>query len=361
MAAGSAFEIIARRIRAEGPISLADYMTIALAHPQVGYYATRDPFGRSGDFVTAPEVSQMFGELLGLWCAERWQAMGEPERLLLVELGPGRGSLMADALRAARLLPAFQSALELHLVETSTRLRKQQRDTLGPVEATWHDELATVPEDPLLLIANEFFDALPIRQFQKTDSGWAERLIGLSEDGHSLCWGLGSTLPPALPLPENAPLGAIAELSPLSVTLTAEIARRLLHHGGAALIIDYGYGEATFDDTFQAVQKHQPVDPLKTPGQADLTAHVDFRSLAVAAEQAGVKAHGPVEQGVFLEALGIKERTETLARRATPQQQRQLLAALERLTSPAHMGRLFKALALTPLDGPTPAGFPLNR
>lgn len=358
MASGRAFATIAQRIRAEGPISVADYMTIALAHPEVGYYTTRDPFGQAGDFTTAPEVSQVFGELLGLWCAERWQAMGEPEHLLLVELGPGRGTLMADALRAAQLLPAFHAALEVHLVETSPVLRARQRDALAPTGATWHANLSSLPEGPLLLIANEFFDALPIRQFQKTPSGWAERVIGLAEAGKRLQWGLGRNLPPILPFPQDAPEGAIAELSPAGASITRDISRRVAGHGGAALIIDYGYGETATGDSFQAVKQHRPVDPLETPGDADLTAHVDFQALAATAEKAGAKAHGPADQGVFLKALGIRERTEALARTATPAQRRQLLAAVERLTSSAQMGTLFKALALTPTASSTPAGFP---
>jgi len=358
MRRGRAFEIIARRIRTEGALSVADYMSLALAHPQVGYYATRDPFGGSGDFITAPEISQVFGELLGLWCAERWQAMGEPQRVLLVELGPGRGTLMADALRAAQLLPAFRAAIEVHLVETSPYLRQRQKDALQDVDVTWHSELASLPEAPLLLLANEFFDALPIRQYQKTSSGWAERLIGLNEDGESLRWGLGPVLPPVLPLPAEAPPGAIAEVSSASTALVRDIARHLGQHDGAALIIDYGYSEPALGDTFQAVQQHRPVPPLHTPGDADLTAHVDFPALAAAAASAGARPHGPVEQGTLLKALGIRERTEQLAAAATPPQRRQLLAALDRLTSPAQMGRLFKALALTAAGSSTPAGFP---
>lgn len=360
MRVGRAFDVLARRIRAEGPMSVADYMAIALSHPEVGYYATRDPFGPSGDFVTAPEVSQVFGELLGLWCAERWQAMGEPQQLLLVELGPGRGTLMADALRAAQLLPAFRAALDIHLVEASALLREQQRRALASEQITWHRSFAEVPEGPLLLIANEFFDALPIRQFVKTSEGWAERLIALDEGEDQLVWAVGRLLPPGLPLPQDAQQGSIAELSPLGTALAEEIGRRLARFGGAALIIDYGHDGKAIGDSFQALRQHRPLDPLECPGDADLTAHVNFGSLVAAAEKAGAKAHGPVEQTRFLEALGIKERSEALARNATPQQRRQLLAALDRLISPSHMGSLFKAVALTPPDSSIPAGFPVT-
>lgn len=363
-AEGPAFALLARRIRAQGPIPLADYMATALTHPEVGYYATRDPFGRAGDFTTAPEISQVFGELLGLWCAERWQALGEPARVLLVELGPGRGTLLADALRAARVLPAFRAAVEPHLVEASPLLRARQRETLGEAlrdtPAQWHDDLASVPDDaPLLLLANEFFDALPIRQFQRTPEGWAERLVGLAPDGEALRWGLGPPLPPAaLSLPAAAVPGAIAELCPAGRALAGEIGRRLAQQGGAALVVDYGHARSAPGDSLQALRDGRPADPLAAPGAADLTAHVDFQALAQAAEAAGALAHGPVEQGSFLRSLGIEARAEGLARKATPAQRRDLAAAIDRLTAPAQMGSLFKALALTPPDAGVPAGFP---
>lgn len=352
--------LLARRIRAQGPITLADYMATALTHPEVGYYATRDPFGRGGDFTTAPEISQVFGELLGLWCAERWQALGEPGRVLLVELGPGRGTLLADALRAARVLPAFRAALEPHLVEASPLLRAKQREMLGETPAQWHEALAAVPEDaPLLLLANEFFDALPIRQFQRTAEGWAERLVGLTPDGEALRWGLAPPLPPAaLSLPAEAPPGTVAELCPGARALAGEIGRRLARQGGAALLIDYGHARSALGESLQALRDGRPADPLAAPGAADLTAHVDFQALAEAAEAAGARAHGPVEQGAFLRALGIEARAEGLARKATPTQRRALAAAVDRLTAPTQMGSLFKVLALTPPNASVPAGLP---
>lgn len=360
MSSGAAFELIARRIRAQGPMSLADYMALALAHPKVGYYATRDPFGKAGDFTTAPEISQVFGELLGLWCAERWQAMGEPTRVVLVELGPGRGTLMSDALRAAATLPAFRDALEVHLVEASPFLREKQRTTLKEVTVSWHEDFASVPKGPLLLLANEFFDALPIRQFQRVPQGWAERLVGLTPEGTGLAWGLGPPVPAAaLPLlPESSP-GTIAEVCPAGRALAAEIGRRIARDGGAALIVDYGYARSAAGDSLQALQDHRPVDPLAAPGEADLTAHVDFQALAEAAEGEGAQVHGPVEQGDFLRALGIETRTEILARNATAAQRRSLAAALDRLTATSQMGSLFKVLALTPAVTSPPAGFPL--
>jgi len=238
--------LLARRIRQAGPLTLAQYMAEALGHPEHGYYRTRDPFGAAGDFTTAPEISQMFGELLGLWCLEMWQALGTPDAVSLVELGPGRGTLLADALRAARLRPAFRAAVTVHLVETSESLRARQATTLAQAEPgvapVWHESLATVPDGPMLLLANELFDALPIHQFVRAEEGWRERVVALADDGESLCFGLAPPGPALALLGEAqrvAPIGAIAEVSPAAIALAAEIARRAVA-GGAALVIDYG-------------------------------------------------------------------------------------------------------------------------
>ncbi|SMF46181.1 NADH dehydrogenase [ubiquinone] 1 alpha subcomplex assembly factor 7 [Tistlia consotensis] len=351
--------LLAARIRAQGPLSLAEYMAVALGHPRHGYYATRDPLAR--DFTTAPEISQMFGELLGLWLVERWQALGSPPAVRLVELGPGRGTLMADLLRAARLVPGFLTAAELHLVETSPVLRERQRQALAGQAVQWQERFEQVPDGPLLLVANELFDALPIRQFQRTARGWAERQIGLSADGGGLAWGLGPELPEAaLPgLPAAGP-GEIAEVSPAGQRLAASIGERLARQGGAALILDYGYAPSQAGDTLQALRGARPADPLDAPGEADLTAHVDFAALAAAAGAAGARAWGPVGQGAFLEALGIRERAAILQRGADEGRRAEIAAALARLTAPKQMGHLFKALALTGPDAPAPAGFPVG-
>ena len=354
---------VAARIARFGPMSLAEYMAMVLSDPEHGYYMTGDPFGARGDFITAPEVSQMFGELIGLWCAETWQDMGAPEPILLVELGPGRGTLMADALRAARLAPAFHRALRPHLVEISPVLRARQRDALaraaGDAAApTWHDSLASVPEGALLLIANEFFDALPIRQFEKRAHGWCERLVVLAPDGGlALAPAPPSPLSAALLPPEraDAPEGAVAEVSAAGVALAGDIGRRLAAHGGAALVIDYGHSTPGTGATLQALRGHARHDVLDDPGTADLTAHVDFTALAGAAEAAG--AHGPVPQGAFLEALGIGARSDALRAAATPAQAADVAAARRRLTHPEEMGELFKALALTHSESKPPAGF----
>jgi NADH dehydrogenase [ubiquinone] 1 alpha subcomplex assembly factor 7 len=337
-------------------------MAEVLTHPQLGYYSRQDPFGRDGDFITAPEVSQMFGELIGLWAVAGWQAQGAPNPFRLVELGPGRGTLMADALRAARLVPDFLAAAEIDLVEVSPSLRERQRQALAGQRVTWHERLDELPEQPLVLIANEFFDALPIRQFQQQRGCWHERVIGLNPTGDGLVFGLAPPLPEpaAFDLPTGASEGAIAEHCPAGQAIAGEIARRLATRGGLALIIDYGYGAGESGDTLQAVRRHDRHDVLEAPGKADLTAHVDFAALALTARAAGAAVHGPVTQGDFLSALGLAARAERLSAKATPSQARDIAAAKTRLVAPAEMGRLFKVLALTPTGAPTPAGFPVS-
>ncbi|MGQ0675903.1 MAG: class I SAM-dependent methyltransferase [Rhodospirillales bacterium] len=355
-----------RRIAAEGPISVAEYMALCLSDPREGYY-TRDepgcdPFGSKGDFITAPEISQMFGELLGLWCADAWKRLlGAPDPVNLVELGPGRGTLMADALRAARGVPGFEKAARIHLVEIGPSLKRKQRMALAGMDAVWHDRFDAVPDGPFLLLANEFFDALPIRQFAVTPQGIAERLVGLNRAGDGLGFALtpgpsswARLLPPAL---TNAPMGSVVELSPASLVLVQSISRRIAAQGGAALIVDYGPARSGPGDTLQAARRHGKAGVLDEPGLADLTAHVDFQSLAGAAEEAGARAQGPVAQGELLQRLGIAERARRLKENADSRQRADIEAALRRLIAPEEMGTLFKALALAPRGAGTPAGF----
>ncbi len=354
---------LAARIARLGPITVADYMAAALTDPEAGYYMTGDPFGARGDFVTAPEVSQMFGELIGLWCADTWARMGAPDPVLLVELGPGRGTLMADALRAQRVVPNCRAALRPQLVEISPALGARQRETLAAtgVEASWHERLDQVPEGPLLVIANEFFDALPIRQFERRPEGWCERLVGLGPNGKQLAFALGPPsaqaqvqVPAAL---RAAPAGAVVEVSAPGIAIAAEIGRRLAAHGGAALIVDYGHAAPRTGATLQAVRRHAAHNVLAEPGSADLTAHVDFAALGRAATEAGARVYGPVDQGELLGALGIGARAEALRGGASPAQAAAVDAARHRLTDAAEMGTLFKALALSHPDLGAPAGF----
>ncbi|HEV2549338.1 MAG TPA: SAM-dependent methyltransferase [Stellaceae bacterium] len=357
--------LLARRIRATGPLSIAEYMTEALHHPTLGYYARRDPIGRAGDFITAPEVSQIFGELLGLWCADVWERMGRPDPVILAELGPGHGSLMADALRALRVAPHFRRALRLHLVEASAMLRRRQAEKLGGAEPVWHDDLTRLPDGPLILIANEFLDALPIRQFVRGASGWHERRVVLAEDGERLAFAVDSapSLAPALAPPalQSAPPGSIWEICPAATTMGATPGARLKGQGGVALFIDYGYVANAGGDTLQALKQHRRHDVLADPGDADLTAHVDFAAVAAAAVQAGARAFGPVSQAAFLRALGAKERAAQLRKQATPAQAAAIESGCRRLLDENEMGTLFKALAIVDPKLGVPAGFTEER
>ncbi|GLK56356.1 NADH dehydrogenase [ubiquinone] 1 alpha subcomplex assembly factor 7 [Methylopila capsulata] len=409
---------IAETIAQDGPITVERYMALCLGHPSHGYYATRDPFGAGGDFVTAPEISQMFGELVGLWCAEVWRRMGEPARVQLIELGPGRGTLMADALRAAKAVLGFRDALDVTLVETSPTLREIQREKLAatgvPIRwaSTIEDALrgpspckgeggpapagsggvgaaerstseappdlgfaeATLPTPaarggliapsatgaslPVLVLANEFFDALPIRQFVRTEAGWRERMVGLV-DG-ALAFGLASEPPAGLPLPSR-PTGFVLELNPQGVAIATRLGAHLAIHGGAALALDYGEGHSA-GDTLQAMRRHGFVDPLAEPGAADLTAQVDFGALARAVRAAGATTMALLPQADLLERLGLHARAAQLTRNATPAQAEAVEAAVRRLTdrSPSGMGALFKALAIGDPSLGAPPGFELD-
>lgn len=351
---------LVRQIRAEGPISVAEYMAQALAHPEHGYYHKQDPFGTVGDFITAPEISQMFGELIGLWCADTWQAQGNPDPCALVELGPGRGTLMSDCLRAARALPGFNEALQVHLVETSPALRAIQDQTLSQqAHVTWHETLQALPEMPVLFIANEFFDALPIHQYQRDGEHWHERLVGLDSQGQGLAFGLSGPLPDSLvqELPDCSP-GDMIEVSPACRRYAETMAMHISRHGGAALWIDYGHDRTAPGETLQAVKDHNYHPVLQDPGEADLSAHVDFAALAEAARTSGACPHGPVPQGDFLKTLGIETRAAMLSENATPAQRNAIPGAVKRLIGTEEMGTLFKIMAVTAPQAPVPAGFP---
>lgn len=337
-------------IAAEGPLSAARYMQEVLLHPEHGYYTRREPFGTQGDFITAPEICQVFGELIGLWCAAVWQQSGSPERVALVEFGPGRGTLMADVLRAARIVPGFAEAIDVHLVEASPRLREIQRTTLPGIEVTWHDAPDTLPACPALMIGNEFFDALPIHQFVCRSGTWRERCIGWDDKKSELNWvekpapeEFAALVPATAGTPDD---GDIFEISVEARTRMTEIARHIRHCGGAALFIDYGHGKSAFGDTFQAVRSHKPVDPLAAPGTADLTAHVDFDALLAAAAAGGCNGFGTVTQGAFLAALGIEQRIDRLLQKASEAQAATLRSGAHRLIDPAEMGTLFKVIAV---------------
>ncbi len=346
---------LAAMIENFGPISIDAFMAHALYDPQAGYYTTRLPLGARGDFTTAPEISQIFGELVGLWIAQSWIDLGCPSPFHLIELGPGRGTLMADMLRVCQKVPGFIAALNLHMVETNPALRDAQRTALGSTAASWHLSLDDVPQGHSFLIANEFLDCLPVRQFVRGEQGWHEKLVGVDQTGR-LTFGLGPVLPeaPACAGAEDG-LGAVREQAPGLGALVETIAQRLRFASGRALIIDYGDPTGQAGDSFQALFRHQKTHPLDHVGEADLTAHVDFAALISLAIACGLKTSGPVSQREFLQSLGIEARRDALIR-ANPHCESDLTQSVERLIGEAHMGGLFHVVAfespLNPAHGP---------
>ena len=342
------------QIASDGPITVAQYMTACLHDPHGGYYATRPALGEAGDFVTAPLVSQMFGEMIGLWAAECWMRLGRPAPFRLVEAGPGDGTLMSDVLRAARAAPGFLEAAQAVLVETSAPLRRLQRDRLERLHPAirWAGSLAELPPGPpVILVANELLDCLPARQFVRTERGWAERMVGLDAHG-GLAFGLASR--PLDRVMPSAEVGEVVEVSAAQEAFGAAVGARLAREGGVALLIDYGRDAPGAGDTLQALKRHRKVAPLETPGEADLTVHADFPAVAAAARQAGARAGPILTQGEFLARLGVVQRARALAA-ARPDKAEALQRQLERLIASDQMGSLFKALAL--YAGPVPPGF----
>ncbi len=332
-------------ITAHGPMPLAEYMARCNQH----YYATQNPFGIDGDFITAPDISQCFSELVGLWCADLWLRAGAPQSFQLIELGPGRGTLMADALRATKMMSGFHDAVQVHMVETSLKLRDAQAAAVP--QAHWHNAIDAVPDGlPSIIIANEFFDALPIEQNVITEAGWMQRAVGLEDEKLTL------TLSPCgkgMSCPSRYSERETYESSPISQSIAASIASRLASNGGACLVIDYGYAELAVGDTLQAVSRHAYADILAEPGTVDLTAHVDFSALFAGSP---LTRYGPATQGSFLRRLGIDARTAALCR-ANPDKAETLMAATARLTNPDQMGQMFKVMAVVSHDWPQPGGF----
>jgi NADH dehydrogenase [ubiquinone] 1 alpha subcomplex assembly factor 7 len=337
------------RIAREGPISVADYMEACLADANAGYYRSRQPIGAEGDFITAPEISQIFGELIGVWAAAVWQSMGEPKSLIVAELGPGRGTLMADALRAWESVPGFFGSASIALIETSPVLRDAQRETLRAVAAPldWHERIEDVAEGPLILIANEFLDALPIRQFVRRGDHWLERCVTVDQGGAFAFTEMETAASPSTSLKGKVADGAICEDRPAVELLVSELASRAERAPLAALFIDYGHEESGLGDTLQAMRKHRYADPLASPGEADLTAHVDFAALRRAADTHRLTAWGPLPQGEFLLKLGLGLRRDRLLEQAREGQKTLLASGAARLVDPQQMGTLFKAMALT--------------
>jgi SAM-dependent MidA family methyltransferase len=341
-----------------GPITLERFIEIALGHPDRGYYMKQDPFGAAGDFTTAPEISQMFGELVGLWAAEVWSSMGSPNPVRLIELGPGRGTLMSDALRAARVAPDFRAALDVRLIETSPTLANIQHDTLLTAGApiAWATDLSEAPDGPAIIIANEFLDALPIRQYVRSGREWRERLVALDAEGE-LRLVLADKTEPSIRTP--AAEGDMLEISAAGHRLVFALAGRIAKQGGAALIVDYGHTTTGFCDTLQALRAHRSVDPLSEPGDSDITAHVDFAAMARSARAAGAAVYGPIDQGDFLRSIGLEQRAKALLARAGSAQAADIEASRQRLAGKGdgEMGALFKVMVIAHRTLPVPPGF----
>lgn len=353
-------------IKLHGPIPISSYMTEVLTNPKYGYYINQNPFGIKGDFITAPQISQMFGELIGLWFADIWLKMNKPPKIHLLELGPGEGNLMADFLRVLKVLPKFTDAIEIHFVEASAKLIEIQKDKVKSFKGNkhWHETvksaLNATDDAPVFVIANEFFDALPIRQFQKSDLGWHERMVGINDQGD----GLATILSPfpildvTLPLElRDGKINSVIEVCPMGEYLTLEICNQIKANGGAALMIDYGYNKYRTGETLQAVEKHKYANIYDKPGKADLSAHVNFRKIHDIIKQTGLKPLGPVYQGEFLNNIGIEERVKTLSKNATTEQVNDILSALNRLVSPGEMGTLFKVIGMISDNDIEAAGF----
>ncbi|TPK71403.1 class I SAM-dependent methyltransferase [Mesorhizobium sp. B2-4-15] len=339
-------------IEALGPLPVNEYIALCLFDPSDGYYTTREPFGAAGDFVTAPEISQMFGELIAVWLYQAWLAIGRPMPVTIAEIGPGRGTLMKDMLRTlSRLDPALANGADFAMIETSPRLAEVQKQTLGatPFAVRWHEAIDTLPRQPLLIVGNELFDAVPIRQFVRAGAGWRERMIGL-DDENNLCFfaGAGSVDPALLPADAaNAPQGVVAEVAPARTALMAAIVGRMARDGGAGLFLDYGHLQPGVGDTLQALRRHNHEDVLANPGEADLTTHVDFAALAATVRAHGFDAHLST-QGDFLLGMGILERAGRLGADASQAARDKITGDVERLAGPQAMGELFKVLAVLP-------------
>jgi len=341
---------IKQLIEQTGPINMAEFMQLALAHPKYGYYKSKEPFGAEGDFTTAPEISQMFGELIGMWCADIWHKMGTPQDIELVEIGPGRGTLMKDFLRATRKIPGFHESISISMVETSDRLSEIQHQAINHLHprVKWFTEISKIPNKPVIIVANELFDALPVRQYIKQDDKWHEKQVGLNQNGE-LDFMLLKSSTTHEKKHEHTKNGSVIEVCTTAMSIIETLSQKIKQYGGAALIIDYGYNEPEYKNTLLAIGNHKQCNLLENIGEVDISAHVDFAMLKNFAEHFGMTAYGPTFQGEFLQKIGIDIRTETLLNNATEKQQKDIKTARDRLigNNKDQMGELFKVLALT--------------
>ena len=342
---------ISALIRADGPLTVARYMNEVLNNPTLGYYASNNPIGQAGDFVTAPEISQMYGELVSAWLIDCWERLGKPDPVVLVELGPGRGTFISDLWRVAMMVPKFAAAVTIYLVESSPVLREQQKQRLqslvGAERLTWVRQFTEIPDVPFLLVANEFFDALPVHQFVRSRGRWRERLVDVDpNEDNKFCYVIGPYTPTiSLIAPGVNVMGNSLEICPTGILLAETIGEKLCQVPGAALIVDFGLESSGL--TFQAVMSHSTCDPLTNVGEADLSCAVDFGALGSAALRAGARIHGPVSQGTLLRSLGIEERAAALMKNVDDDTARLVVQGKERLTGPSFMGQLFQALAIS--------------
>ncbi len=358
---GKLLNLIKDRIRDGRPITMAEYMELCLGHPEHGYYMTRDPFGVGGDFTTAPEVSQLFGDMIGAWLADLWIKMGSPPRFTLLECGPGRGTLMADILRATKQVPGFHDAAKVTLMEMSPVLRGLQQERLASYDPYWIDDMAQLdPAIPVLLIANEFLDALPIHQLVYTNGAWMERAVAIGDSDMLVVDNISPSEDVLRTVPReilNAKEEDVFETSPCINQYIKSVSILLKKQKGAALFIDYGHVKSALGETLQAMKKHQYANIFDTPGLCDLTAHVDFENVAQIAQREGAFVHGPVTQGAFLQSLGIGLRAERLWAGANEMQRQSITSGLERLIDTQQMGSLFKVIALCGDPQLQPEGF----
>jgi NADH dehydrogenase [ubiquinone] 1 alpha subcomplex assembly factor 7 len=342
-------QLIKLHILHHGPLSVADYWNLCLSHPQHGYYITRDPLGKGGDFITAPEISQLFGEMVGIWAVEQWIRLGQPNAVYIVECGPGRGTLMSDLLRVAKIIPEFIEAIQIHLIETSPTLRAKQGEVLKGYQVVWHESLSTLPDNaPLIVIGNEFLDALPIQQFVVKDGKCFERMIGI--EGDDLVFGLYPTPSPLIFPPEGSGKQEVFEISPARENFIQLISHRIASQTGAGLMIDYGHLVSDFGDTFQAVKNHQFCSVLENCGEADLTSHVDFSILKKIAERENLSVTLQT-QGNFLKRMGIEPRANQLMQKSDA-----VKDGFHRLIDDDKMGILFKVMEIFPHPDPLPEG-----
>jgi NADH dehydrogenase [ubiquinone] 1 alpha subcomplex assembly factor 7 len=346
--------IIKKQIKRFGPMPVSEYMTLCLLHPEHGYYTNRDALGATGDFTTAPEISQMFGELIGLSIAQSWIDQEMPTPFILAELGPGNGTLMADILRATKSVPNFHSSMDLHLIEASPEMRKRQETALNGFNVTWLNYFSELPQKPLFLVANEFFDCLPIKQYRRTDEGWQEQMIAVENEQLHFILGT-ATSEEVFSKTNDVPNGDMLEVSPPTVAFASAIGEHIQGNGGCAIIVDYGEWDSD-GDSLQALKDHRKIDPLTHCGTADLTAHVSFKDLTNAASKYA-KVSSTIPQGILLERLGITQRAQTLAKNMSGKKLENHISAHKRLTHPNEMGSLFKAIAIIPENTDLPAGF----